>query len=138
MVVAPTLKAPDVALSYDDDDLQLQQSGWTAYGYSGIITTPSELARWGDQYRAGDIIQDDFAVGAVDEGTGVKYAAGMDVEVNGGLDHGGRIGGYVTAFTISRDRETVIAVMFNGHTSPRSGLADALRKIWDPTKGSGH
>jgi len=137
MVVAPAIKAPDVALSYDDN-VQLQQPGWTAYGYSGIITTPSELARWGDQYRAGDIIQDDFAVGAVDEGAGEKYAAGMDIQGNGGLNHTGRIGGYVTDFTISRDRETVIAVMCNGHTSPRWPLTDALWKIWDPTSGSGH
>jgi len=137
MVVAPAIKAPDVALSYDDN-VQLQQPGWTAYGYSGIITTPSELARWGDQYRAGDMIQDDFAVGAVDEGAGEKYAAGMDIQVNGGLNHTGRIGGYVTDFTISRDRETVIAVMCNGHTSPRWPLTDALWKIWDPTSGSGH
>jgi len=137
MVVAPTLKAPDVALSYDDT-MQLQQSGWTAYGYSGIITTPSELAKWGDQYRAGTIIQDDFAVGAVDEGAGEKYAAGMDIQVNGGLNHTGRIGGYVTDFTVSKDRETVIAVMCNGHTSNRWGLTDALWKIWDPTSGSGH
>jgi len=137
MVVAPAIKAPDVALSYDDN-VRLQQPGWTAYGYSGIITTPSELARWGDQYRAGDIIQDDFAVGAVDEGKGEKYAAGMDIQVNGGLNHTGRIGGYVTDFTISRDRETVIAVMCNGHTSPRWGLTDALWRIWDPSSGSGH
>jgi len=137
MVVAPAITAPDVALSYDDN-VQLQQPGWTAYGYSGIITTPSELAKWGDQYRAGDIIQGDFAVGAVDEGAGEKYAAGMDIQVNGGLNHTGRIGGYVTDFTISRDRETVIAVMCNGHTSPRWPLTDALWKIWDPTSGSGH
>jgi CubicO group peptidase (beta-lactamase class C family) len=129
MVVAPTLTAPDVALSYDDD-LQLQVGGWTAYGYSGIITTPSELAKWGDQYRAGDIIGPDFAVGAVDQGTGVKYAAGMDIQVDGRLTHSGRIGGYISDFTVSPDRETVIAVMCNGHTSPRTALADALWKIW--------
>jgi CubicO group peptidase (beta-lactamase class C family) len=129
MVVAPTLVAPDVALSYDDD-LQLQVGGWTAYGYSGIITTPSELARWGDQYRAGDIIRPDFAVGAVDEGNGVKYGAGIDILSNGRLTHSGRIGGYISDFTVSRDRQTVIAVMCNGHTSPRSGLVAALWKIW--------
>ncbi|HEU0207028.1 MAG TPA: serine hydrolase domain-containing protein [Pseudolysinimonas sp.] len=136
MVVAPTLQAPDVALSYDDD-LNLQQSGWTAYGYSGIITTPSELARWGDQYRAGDIIQDDFAVGAVGDGTGDEDAAGIYIQPSGGLSHSGRIGGYISDFIVSPDRETVIAVMCNGHTSPRWGLADALRKIWGPTAGSG-
>jgi CubicO group peptidase (beta-lactamase class C family) len=131
MVLAPTLHAPDIALSYDDD-LRLQEAGWTSYGHTGIITTPSELARWGDQYRTGDIIQDDFAVGAVDEGAGELYAAGMDIEVDGDLNHTGRMGGFVSDFTVSADRETVIAVMCNGHTSNRFGLADALWAIWDP------
>jgi len=114
----------------------LQVGGWTAYGYSGIITTPSELARWGDQYRAGDIIHDDFEVGAVDQGTGVKYAAGINIEVNGDLSHSGRIEGYLTDFTVSKDLDTVIAVMCNGHTSPRTALKTALWKVWatDSTK----
>jgi len=132
MVLSPTLHAPDVALSYDDD-LQLQESGWTAYGHTGIITTPSELARWGDQYRAGDLIQDDFAIGASDEGTGEFYAAGMDIETDGDLNHDGRWGGYTTTFTVSKDRSTVIVVMCNGHLSPRFPIADALWRIWDPT-----
>ncbi len=42
MVVAPALRAPDLALSYDDD-LQLQEPGWSAYGHTGIITTASQL-----------------------------------------------------------------------------------------------
>ncbi len=131
MVVAPTLHAPDIALSYDDN-LQLQEAGWTSYGHTGIITTPSELVRWGDQYRAGEIIQEDFAVGAVDEEAGELYAAGMDIEVDGDLNHTGRMGGFVSDFTVSADRETVIAVMCNGHLSNRFGIADALWKIWDP------
>ena len=137
MVVAPTLAAPDVARSYDDD-LQLQVSGWSAYGYTGIITTPSELAKWGDQYRAGDIIQNDLTVGAVADGTGEKYGAGIFIQATGGLNHSGRMGGYISEFAVSHDRETVIAVLCNGHTSPRWPLTDALWKIWDPTSGSGH
>jgi len=129
MAVSPGLIAPDVALSYDDN-LNYQPLGWAAYGAIGIYTTPSELAKWGDQYRAGDIIQDDFAVGASDEGTGEYYAAGMDIEVDGDLNHNGRFGGYVTTFTVSADRETTIAVMCNGHLSNRFGLADALWAIW--------
>jgi CubicO group peptidase (beta-lactamase class C family) len=133
MELTPSLVGPDVALSYDAD-LNLQPPGWTAYGAIGIFTTPSELVRWGDQYRAGDIIQDDFAVGAADEGTGEYYAAGMDIEVDGDLNHNGRFGGYVTTFTVAADRETTIAVMCNGHAEPRFPLADALWAIWDPAE----
>lgn len=131
MELSPGLVAADVALSYDADD-QFQPPGWTAYGAIGIFTTPSELVRWGDQYRAGDIIQDDFAVGASDEGTGEFYAAGMDIEADGDLNHNGRFGGYTSTFTVSADRETTIAVMCNGHAADRFGLADALWAIWAP------
>jgi CubicO group peptidase (beta-lactamase class C family) len=133
MVLAPTLHAPDVALSYDDN-LQLQEAGWTSYGHTGIITTPSELARWGDQYRAGDLIQDDFAVGAVpeDDGSGDLYAAGINLQPDGDLAHTGRMGGYVSDFVVSADRHIVITVMCNGHLSNRFPIADALWTIWDP------
>jgi CubicO group peptidase (beta-lactamase class C family) len=130
MVLAPTLHAPDIALSYDDD-LKRQEAGWTSYGHTGIITTASELARWGDQYRAGDIIQDDFDDGAVDEPPGELYAAGMDIEADGDLNHTGRMGGFISEFTVSADRETTIVVLCNGHTSKRFPLADALWAIWD-------
>lgn len=129
MELTPSLVAADVALSYDAD-LNFQPPGWTAYGAIGIFTTPSELVRWGDQYRAGDIIQDDFAVGASDQGTGEFYAAGMDIEADGDLNHNGRFGGYIATFTVSADRETTIAVMCNGHASPRFPLADTLWEIW--------
>jgi CubicO group peptidase (beta-lactamase class C family) len=131
MVVAPTMQGADIARSYDDNG-QLQVGGWTSYGHTGIITTPSELARWGDQYREGDIIADDFATGAVPEGAGELYAAGIDIEVDGDLNHTGRWGGYVSDFTVSDDRDTTIAVACNGHLGNRFGIAEALWALWEP------
>ncbi|CAN5384984.1 serine hydrolase [soil metagenome] len=131
MVMSPTLAAPDIALPYDDNH-QLFVSGWTLYGPTGIITTPSELVRWGDQYRTGNIIQDDFSAGAVYEAEGEYYAAAMDIEVDGDLNHTGLWGGYISEFTVSEDRHTVIAVTCNGHNGNRFGIADALWAIWRP------
>jgi CubicO group peptidase (beta-lactamase class C family) len=129
MELSPGLVADDVALSYDAEG-GFQPPGWTAYGAIGIITTPSELVRWGDQYREGDIIGDDFAVGAVDEGTGEFYAAGIDIEADDRLNHNGRFGGYISTFTVSADRETTVVVMCNWHAAKRLELADALWAIW--------
>ncbi len=77
-------------------------------------------------------MQEDFATGAVDEGLGELYAAGIDIEEDGDLNHTGRWGGYVSEFTVSADRTMTIAVMCNGHASDRWGVTDALWAIWDP------
>jgi CubicO group peptidase (beta-lactamase class C family) len=135
--VAPGLVAGDVATPYDTDGTVLR-GGWTAYGHSGIITTPTELVRWGDQYRIGELVQADAVAGAVtvldDEGQpkNEQYAAGIRIEPDGSLYHWGRWGGYISDFTITPDRETVIAVACNGRSAPRFELADGLRGIWAP------
>jgi len=132
----PLLVAPDVARSYDADQLLLSP-GWEASGPMGIFSTPSELARWGDQYREGDIIRDDVAEGAADDGTGDLYGAGIYLEPDGRLSHNGRFGGHITAFTVSADRDTTIVVMCNGHVSPRTELDAALWRIWDAPADAG-
>jgi CubicO group peptidase (beta-lactamase class C family) len=129
MEVSPNLKAPDVAVSYDDNDHR-QDSGWSAYGYSEIFSTPTELARWADQYRAGTIVSARFATDAVDMPDGARYAAGIEIRADDSLRHDGRLGGHITTFQISPDRETALVVMCNGHTAPRFPVAEALREIW--------
>lgn len=127
----PGVRGVGIPTSYAAD-LTVQPPGWSAYGHVGIVTTPSELVRWGDQYRAGEIIGDDFAANAADEGTGEYYGAGMDIEPDGDLNHNGRWGGYITTFTVSADRSTTISVACNGHASPRTPLDEALWEIWRP------
>ncbi len=135
--IAPGLVAGDVATPYDTDGTVLR-GGWTAYGHSGIITTPTELVRWGDQYRLGELVQADAVAGAVtvldDDGQpkDEQYAAGIRIEPDGSLYHSGRWGGYISDFTITPNRETVIAVACNGRGAPRFELADGLREIWAP------
>lgn len=129
MAVAPTARAADVAMSYEID-LQPLVSGLTAYGHTGIITTPSELARWGDQYRTSEIVPDDLAAGAVPDGDGARYGPGIFLNDDGTLSHSGRWGGYLSNFRVSVDRETVMAVACNGRGADRAGLAEALWQIW--------
>jgi CubicO group peptidase (beta-lactamase class C family) len=135
MVLDPNLQAPDVAVSYDDNN-QPTRSGWAFYGPVGIFSNPTELARWANQYRDGSVVFDDFAVGAVDSGTpgeateGRVYAAGIDIEADGALRHDGRVGGYISTLKISPDRETAVAVMCNGHLADRFGLLDGLWAVW--------
>ncbi len=129
MELTPNLRAPDVALSYDDNN-QLQLSGWEIVGPSEIYATATELARWGDQYRESTIIQDDFETGAVDNGEGGRYGAGINIHESGALRHDGRIGGHITTFRVSPDRETTVVVTCNGHLVPRTAIADDLWELW--------
>ncbi len=140
LAVAPGLTAPDVATPYDTDDTLLR-GGWAAYGHSGIVTTPTELVRWGDQYRLGELVQEDALEGAVvvlddEQPNGELYGAGIRIEPDGSLYHSGRWGGYISDLTITPNRETVIAVACNGRGAPRFELADALREIWAPSPAS--
>jgi CubicO group peptidase (beta-lactamase class C family) len=140
MVLNPIAQGADIAVSHDDNN-NPWRSGWAFYGAVGIFTTPTELARWGDEYRLGEIVKEDFSVGAVngtEEGevnVGDLYGAGIYIEKDGGLYHLGRIGGYLSKFAISPDRETVVSVMCNGTKADRYGVFDALWEIWTEPKG---
>ncbi|MBN9605376.1 MAG: beta-lactamase family protein [Actinomycetales bacterium] len=136
MVAGPNLKADDVAVSYDDD-LNRQDSGWSGYGAVGIFSTPTQLALWGDQYRAGGLVSPAALEGAVPEPDGTFYAAGIEIQPDGSLAHLGRFGGHITTFRVSADRATTVVVMCNGHSSNREGLFDALWGIWVQAPAAG-
>ena len=135
MQIDPVLQAPDIAVSYDDLNAPTRNA-WAFYGAFGTFATPTQLALWGDQYRDGDLIGNDFVTGAVDSGKpgeateGRVYAAGMNINADGSLRHDGRMGGFISAIKISPDRETTVVVMCNGHLADRSGLVNGLWKIW--------
>ncbi len=142
IAIDPVLQAPDIAVGYDDA-LEPTRNAWAFYGAFGSFTTPTELARWGDQYRDGGLVQNDFVAGAVDSGKpgeateGRVYAAGMNINPDGSLRHDGRLGGFISAIKISPDRETTVVVMCNAHLADRAGLVDALWKIWVDDKPAG-
>jgi CubicO group peptidase (beta-lactamase class C family) len=138
MVVDPTGQIPGKALSYewDSDDYYTSTTGWEQVGDGGIQTTPSQLVYWADNYRTGRVggstLLDAQLSGAVptDSGRGDRYGAGIYLLPNGALFHDGEWGGYVSAFRISKDRLTSVAVSCNTDEQDPSALAESIAKLW--------
>lgn len=131
---------PGSALSYGyDEDTREYTVGVTAWeqvGDGGIQTTPSQLVRWADNYRTGKVggqgLLDAQLAGAADTGSGDgdRYGAGIFVLSNGSLDHDGSWAGFVTAFHVSADRRTAVAVSCNTDTQDPAAIAEELEGIW--------
>jgi CubicO group peptidase (beta-lactamase class C family) len=112
-------------------------SRWGQVGDGSVQTTPSELVRWADEYRAGRLaggaLQEARYDGAVDAGGGDRYAAGIVERRDGSLWHGGGWAGFLSDFWISPDRSTAVAVTCNGDGGPWAvigTLAPALQDEW--------
>lgn len=111
-------------------------SGWTQLGDGSVYGTPSDLARWGDQYRTGEVggptWLDAVTEGAVPTGgpTGAQYGAGIEVAPDGALSHLGGWSGYVAVFGVSADRNTTIALSCNTPDLPIENLTAGLLDIW--------
>ena len=138
MVLDPTGPIPDKAVSYEkgSDGYRATKSGWEQVGDGGIQTTPSQLVSWADNYRTGlvggsDLLNAQLA-GAVptDAGGSDRYGAGIYLLANGMLDHDGAWGGFVTAFRVSKDRNTSVAISCNTDKQDPETLADSLAKLW--------
>jgi CubicO group peptidase (beta-lactamase class C family) len=138
MVVDPTGQIPNKAVSYEtgSDEYRATKSGWEQVGDGGIQTTPSQLVYWADNYRTGRVggpgLLDAQLTGAVptQPGGGDSYAAGIYLLANGMLDHDGAWGGFVTAFRVSKDRTTSLAISCNTDKQDPEALADSLGKLW--------
>jgi CubicO group peptidase (beta-lactamase class C family) len=102
MVLEPAREATDTALSYFNGEPEV--SGWTQMGDGSIFTSPSELARWGDNYRTGTVggttLVAEMTRSPVDTGApdNSRYGTGLVVAPDGTLSHGGGWVGFVTIF----------------------------------------
>ena len=145
MVLDPDGMIPGKAVSYrnatDNSGPQVVDSHWETLGPGGIQTTPSELVRWGDNYRTGTVggqrlFQAQLAdpvrteTGGFGLGPTGDYGAGIVISGNGTLVHTGGWEGFGTAFEVSPDRGTVLAVACNSSNEVPTVLAAELRKIW--------
>ncbi|OBK43107.1 serine hydrolase [Mycobacterium sp. 1081908.1] len=138
MVLDPTGPVPDKAVAYErsGDGYRATSSGWEQVGDGGIQTTPSQLVGWADNYRTGRVggpaLLDAQLAGAVptEPGGADRYGAGIYLMANGTLDHDGAWGGFVSAFRVSKDRNTSLAVACNTDRQDPETLADSLAKLW--------
>ena len=134
MRLEPAYDGPNVAQSYEAG--APLNWGWLQVGDGSIYTTPSELVRWADNYRIGEVgggaLLEAQTAGAVDTGAGTKYGAGIEVAPDGALSHSGGWEGYVTMFGVSADKSTAIAVMCNSTDANAEAVAEGLRAIWVP------
>jgi CubicO group peptidase (beta-lactamase class C family) len=142
MVLDPVGRIPDKALSYtksgngNQGEYQVADSPWEQVGDGGIQTAPSQLVRWGDNYRTGKVggqaLLDAQLAGAVETepGGGDRYGAGIFSLANGMLDHDGAWAGFVSAFRVSSDRRTTVAISCNVDKQDPEAIADSLVRIW--------
>jgi CubicO group peptidase (beta-lactamase class C family) len=138
MVLDPTGPVPDKAVAYErsGNGYRATESRWEQVGDGGIQTTPSQLVWWADNYRTGRVggsaLLDAQLAGAVPtEPSGADtYGAGIYLMADGTLDHDGAWGGFVTAFRVSKDRNTSLAISCNTDRQDPETLADSLAKLW--------
>jgi CubicO group peptidase (beta-lactamase class C family) len=141
---AGTIPGKAVSYSHTGATFEPQELRWEIIGAGGIQTTPTELAKWGDNYRTGAIggqtVLDAQLKGAVlsSHGNGapadpdqvVAYGAGIGQLPGKSLAHNGSWGGFVTWFEVSPDRHTSFAVACNRSDIDVSAIAVDLRRIW--------
>jgi Beta-lactamase len=109
-------------------------SHWELVGAGGIHTTPNELVRWADNYRTGTVGGDDLLTAQtadpVQARGAYRYGAGILVNQDGTLWHDGTWEGFITAFRVSPDRHTAVAVSCNINEGNAEPIATTLMSLW--------
>jgi CubicO group peptidase (beta-lactamase class C family) len=132
MTLDPTGAIKDKALSYEGEAPVAWP--WEQVGDGGVQTTPTELVRWADNYRTGRLGGRDLLTAQLADPVEVdaraRYAAGILTHPDGGLSHDGSWAGYRSAFRISPDRRTAVAVACNAAELTPELIAEQLDSIW--------
>ncbi|BAX92857.1 serine hydrolase domain-containing protein [Mycobacterium shigaense] len=138
MTMDPVGQVPQKAVSYTggSEGYQVTGSAWEQVGDGAVQTTPSQLVGRADNYRTGRVggpkLLEAQLAGAMEIGSGipVRYGAGIYIKADGVLDHDGAWAGYVTAFRVSKDRQTSVAVSCNTDDQIAEALAESISKLW--------
>jgi CubicO group peptidase (beta-lactamase class C family) len=136
MVMDPEPANPQKALSYAKDATGFSPLDfhWEQVGDGSIHTTPHELVRWADNYRTGTVGGDDLLTAQTADPVkgefAYSYGAGIFVNQDGTLWHEGDWEGFLTAFRVSPDRRTAVAVSCNRNESDAGPIATNLMSLW--------
>jgi CubicO group peptidase (beta-lactamase class C family) len=136
MVMDPEPANPQKALSYakEAQGFSPLDFHWEQVGDGSIHTTPHELVRWADNYRTGAVGGDDLLTAQtadpVEAQGAYRYGAGIFVNQDGMLWHDGDWEGFLTAFWVSDDRRTAVAVSCNINEGAAGPIATTLMSIW--------
>ncbi|MET1005258.1 MAG: serine hydrolase domain-containing protein [Propionibacteriaceae bacterium] len=141
MVIDPVGDVAHKAVSYRaaNGSFSVYDSRWEQIGDGAIQTTPSELVRWADNYRTGEVGGEELLratlADAVDDtigGGGGRYGAGIVEAPDGSLWHAGAFEGFRTEFWVSADRRLAVALACNasGQSIDTEGMFQTLAGIW--------
>lgn len=131
MRLEPLYDAPGVVTGHEGG--QPVSAAWTQVGDGSVYASPSELVRWANNYRTGDVGGQRLLDAQVDDAapTGRSdYGAGIEIAPDGSLSHLGGWAGVVTVFGITADRHSSIAVSCNSVEADAGAIAEGLRRIW--------
>jgi CubicO group peptidase (beta-lactamase class C family) len=139
MVLEPGAVADDIAIGYLEGSppFTAASNEYVVPGPTGIITTPSELARWGDHYREPQTfpkaalekaLNAAMPVGGRDPG--YRYGPGVFISVEETIEHVGDVAGTGTYFAVSPDRMSTLAVSCNWRIWNPDEIAAELVRIW--------
>jgi CubicO group peptidase (beta-lactamase class C family) len=138
MVMDPVGQIPHKAVSYAGrgDGYRVVAMAWEQIGDGAVQATPGQLVQWADNYRTGRVggprLLEAQLSGAVEIGPGmpVRYGAGIYLKADDTLAHDGASAAFVTAFRVSKDRLTSVAVSCNTDNQIPEALADSIAKLW--------
>ena len=141
MVLEPGAVADDIAIGYLEGSPPFTPAPneYVVPGPTGIVTTPSELAKWGDHYRDPRILPEatlqealSAAVPVDGRDSGSRYGPGVFISEDETIEHIGAVAGTGTYFAVSPDRMSTLAVSCNWRIWGADEITESLVEIWFP------
>lgn len=134
----PDLDGRAASYASEGDGFVTADSRWEQTGDGGVQTTPRELVRWAREYweptLGGEDLLSGRTAGAVDDGDGARYGAGIviseDEDGRTVLSHAGSWAGFVSDLMIMPEERIAVAVTCNLDEHDPTEMAGELLDLW--------